>query len=138
MQWIKDTIGHRMHVVVWVGQNVAKFDILRIWHRAVKFQIRELMDILPTEKWTKRVDDLNDRFNAYLYGMYTSLNDMCKFFGIKDKDDMDGSKVHDMFLAGKLDEIYDYCKNGDVRKTRMIHRMFLCEKQLESDLLNVK
>lgn len=138
VEYIDDKLGHRKHIAKWVGQRVLGFDILFLWHRAIKYQNKDLLSILPVEKWSKRIEDINDMFNAGVYGKYNSLNDICVFLGIPGKGDVDGSMIHDLFLANKFDEIYDYCGNGDVRKTRMVHRMLKCLPQLETDLENVK
>lgn len=136
-KWIKANLGMKRYAVVWVAHNIP-FDILRLWHRVVKYQVEDLMDTLPIEKWSKRREDTNELFNGYFYGKYTSLDDMCRFLGLPGKGDVDGGAVHDLFLEGKLDVIYDYCMNGDVRKLRMAHRMMKGLPQLESDIENVK
>lgn len=138
LAWIEMEVGERdKYSVTLVAHNIS-FDLIRIWHRVVKYQIKDLMMLLPIGKFDKRREDTNDLFNAHFYGKYTSLDDMCRFLDLPGKGDVDGSKVHDLFLEGKLDVIEDYCMNGDVRKLRMAHRKLKGLPQLDSDIENVK
>jgi predicted PolB exonuclease-like 3'-5' exonuclease len=78
-------------------------------HRAFKYRIRELIDILPSNRNDKRIIDLPELFYPYSYKEYISFDNLSKYLGFKGKDGMDGSKVYDYFIAGKLNEIYEYC-----------------------------
>ncbi|MCK5019847.1 MAG: hypothetical protein KAS32_22500 [Candidatus Peribacteraceae bacterium] len=123
LAWIEGIAKQYRFSMVWVGKNVVKFDIRMIWHRAVKYQIVSLMDLLPVEKWSKRVEDIGEMWDAYQYGIYTKMEDIAKFLDLEGKGDIDGSMVYDLFLEGKLDKIYDYCMNRDIPTTRNIHKM---------------
>ena len=54
---------------------------------------------------------------------YISLDTLAKVLGLESSKDggIDGSQVYDFYLAGKHDEIYEYCKR-DVELTRKVYR----------------
>jgi|GEM_PF-218743 len=134
LAWIEGECKQHRFSMIWVGKNVLGFDIWMIWHRAIKYQMKHLMDLLPVEKWTKRVEDVGAIWDCYQYGKYTKLDDIAKFLGLEGKRDVDGSQVYDLFLDGKLDTIYDYCQNVDIPTTRDVHRMLKGIKPLNSKI----
>jgi hypothetical protein len=50
------------------------------------------------------------------------MDKVLKFFGMEGKGEIEGSNVYDHFLAGKYQEIADYCKK-DVEDVRRLHKL---------------
>lgn len=105
------------HECLLVGQNVW-FDLSIIRLRAALYNNTILKRIIPTYKYDKRVADISQLFSNN--EKYISLDNMCKFFGLKGKGDMDGSKVFDAWNNGEIKKIAEYC-DGDVFKTMEIY-----------------
>ncbi|MBF8268106.1 MAG: putative 3'-5' exonuclease related to the exonuclease domain of PolB [Dehalococcoidia bacterium] len=115
-------------VDLFVGFNVLEFDLKYIWQRSVVHRVSpsrrldfaryrggEVYDVM--QEWEKWGRD------------HISLDALSRALGIPSpKDKMHGSEVYDYYLAGRLQDICDYCL-GDVRATREIYnRMnFLAE-----------
>jgi 3'-5' exonuclease len=117
--------GRNIAITTFVGHNVKKFDIRWLVQRAYKYEMKDLLRFLPTGKFDKRIQDTNDLFNLEVYGQYSKLDDIAKFFGLEGKTEgMDGSQVYDYFLANRYEEIYEYCTQ-DVKITREIHKMMI-------------
>ena len=72
-----------------------------------RFRSEPIYDVMwEWEQWSKRI----------------SLDSLSRALGIESpKGELDGSKVYDYYLAGRVDEIYDYCLR-DVRATRAIYK----------------
>lgn len=118
--YIDGNLGKDKYHVIWIGKNFTAFDLMFIWHRSIKYGLTNLMNILPTGKWTKQIQDVGDIWNLYQYGKHDKLDDIAKYLGLGGKVGMTGAKVFDYFLANKYDEIHEYCK-GDVDLTRKIY-----------------
>lgn len=108
---------------IWVTFNGKRFDIPWLWHRAVKYGLDKLRTSLPSRNTKGDCEDVMEAFAVTAYGsdFYYSLDDISKFLGVGAKT-MDGSMVHDYYLAGKHEEIRNYCKS-DVDLLRTIHKM---------------
>jgi predicted PolB exonuclease-like 3'-5' exonuclease len=112
-----NAIGKDIYSCAIVGHNAKKFDVLWLVQRGFKYGLKDIVRLLPTDKFDKRLVDTNDMFNVGVFGFYTKLKDMCSFLGVETpKDDIDGSEVYDAFLRGELDRIYTYC-GKDVEAT---------------------
>lgn len=122
--WIDKNIGSReIYTTQFIGHRIGAFDNRWIAHRAFKYQNKDLLSYLPTTKFDKRLVDTNDLFNLGVYGQYTKLDDIAKFFGLEGKTEgMDGGQVYNYYLNNDYETIYKYCKN-DVAVTRQIHKM---------------
>ena len=118
--YIDGNLGKDKYHAIWIGKNFTAFDLMFIWHRSIKYGLTNLMNILPTEKWTKQIQDVGDMWNLYQYGKHDKLDDIAKYLGLGGKVGMTGAEVYDYFLANKYDEIHEYCK-GDVDLTRKIY-----------------
>jgi len=120
-KWIRDNIPEReIYITKFVGKNVKKFDLRWIFHRALRYNRKDLINWLPIGKYDKRIEDIGDLFDMYSYGVYTKLDDMAKYLGLDGKGDIDGSQVYDYFLDNRYNEIHEYCAD-DVDQTRKIH-----------------
>jgi predicted PolB exonuclease-like 3'-5' exonuclease len=61
---------------------------------------------------------------------YISLDLLSRALGIPSpKESLDGSKVYPYYRAGRLDEIYEYCKR-DVDTARQVYRRLTFAKSL--------
>jgi predicted PolB exonuclease-like 3'-5' exonuclease len=110
---------------VWVGHNLAAFDLRWIYYRARKFGL-PFADRVPFDKWSKRVQDTADlALGPNPRGDTIGLEALARFFGLPGKpDDVSGADVWDLWRAGRVAEILDYCA-GDVRMTREVHRALM-------------
>jgi len=107
-----------------IGYNVLGFDFPWLYLRAVKYNLPILKSVLPEKKNDTGYKDLMQEVSSTLYGKdsYLSLNDVCGFFGLKGKEGMDGSMVHQAFVDGKIQEIAEYCKD-DVERNRSLYKL---------------
>ena len=103
-------IGKNIHSCAIVGHNYRKFDNPWLVQRGFKYGNKDIVRLLPTERFDKRLVDTMEMFTLGVYGAYVKLKEMCEFLGVPTpKDDIDGSEVYDTFLRGELDRIYTYC-----------------------------
>lgn len=106
---------------IWVGHNLAAFDLRWLYYRARKYGL-PVADSIPWEKWSKTIEDTADlAMGPNPRGDMPSLSALAAFFGIPGKQGMDGSKVYDAWKAGRIAEILAYCAH-DVMMTREVHR----------------
>lgn len=99
-------------VVQFLAAN-AKFDLLFLYHRALHFGLFELADCIRLDKgFSKyRIIELMDLASGGIEFKYRiSLDNICKLLGVKSPkgNGIDGSKVCDMYLSGRLEEIKEY------------------------------
>ena len=107
---------------IWVGHNLAAFDLRWLYYRARKYGL-PFADSIPWDKWDKRVEDTMDlAMGPNPRGDMQSLSALAEYFGIgPGKLGMDGSMVYDAWLDGRVAEILAYCAH-DVWMTREVHR----------------
>ena len=109
-----------------VGHNVAGFDLTFVWKRCVVLGIRppDWMPINP-KPWADNVYDTMLQWSGA--GRYISMDKLCALMGIPGKgselggEEIDGSKVWDFVLAGRIADVERYCA-ADVERTRELHR----------------
>ena len=95
----------------WIGHNFIDFDFGWLFTRAVKYDMPYLKKSLPFSTG----DMVNDTIRmfagiAWHKDHRYSLKDICKFLDIPSpKQELDGSKVFDYYLEGRIDEIRSYC-----------------------------
>ena len=101
-------------VVGFMGTNL-KFDLMFIFHRALHFGLFDLANKIRCDRgYTKNRDiELMELAGGGLEFKYRiSLDNICKLLGVKSpKDGIDGSKVFDYYLQGKIEEIKQYNRN---------------------------
>jgi predicted PolB exonuclease-like 3'-5' exonuclease len=112
MSLILPELVHSPYEITWVGANIRNFDLVILKQRAWKYGF----DWLAKAFSQTQVFDLIDVFTGsrskdYLVGK----DEMCKFFGIENGDDVDGSQVQDLYDAGEYDKIVQHCV-ADVKK----------------------
>jgi predicted PolB exonuclease-like 3'-5' exonuclease len=75
-------------------------------------------------RFHERHTDLMDVLSGYQNRAVAPLDDIATLLGFPGKMGMDGSKVWGAYLAGKLDEIRNYCET-DVLNTYLVYLRFL-------------
>lgn len=114
-----------------IGHNIAGFDLRFIFQRAV-------INRVPVPIWWPRNarpwdDSINDTMLMWAgHGNRISLANLCDALGIESNNEMDGSMVCDMVMAGRLQEVADYCAD-DVRITRECWRRMTLTAEPEFD-----
>lgn len=106
-----------------VGHNVLDFDLRFICQRSIIHQIKPSRDIPFARFRSAPVYDTMHEWSKW-GREHVSLDLLAKALAIPSpKESLDGSKVYPYFRAGKLDEIYEYCKR-DVDTVRQVyHRL---------------
>lgn len=95
-----------------VGHNLAFFDAPIIYHRAIKYGLKNLFSVFNFKRYDPRIKDTQQMFAGTDYKNHYSMNNIAEFLEIGGKTEgMDGSKVHDEYLAGNIDKICDYCRD---------------------------
>lgn len=106
----------------WVGHNIKTFDLPWIWRKALKYRCFDLARIIPRQRYDKRIKDTMEMW-AIDFKDYVSLDKIAKFLGMEGKGDrIDGSKVYDMWIEGRLEEIENYCRD-DVELVREVYKI---------------
>lgn len=131
----------------WIGFNLRPFDLNWIRHRAYKYQIEGLAGVVPWQRYDKACVDVREIWNGADYQGRGKLDEIVSFLGVGNGKPllpcpicseggvvvvcsicggegvfkMDGSKVFDLWRAGKLEEIASYCR-GDVADVRAVFK----------------
>lgn len=113
---------------LFIGHNIMEFDLRFIYKRSIikniqpsrnlnfaRYRSDPIFDTMKEwEKWGAQ--------GASLHKLSIALD-----IASPKKEGIDGSKVYDYFLAGKIDEICEYCKR-DVEATRKVYKRMIFEK----------
>ena len=106
---------------LFVGHNILDFDLRFIYQRSVIHQIKPSRDIPFTRFRNAPIYDTMQEWSKW-GREHVSLDTLSKALGIPSpKENLDGSKVYPYYRAGKLAEIYEYCKR-DVDSVRQVYR----------------
>jgi hypothetical protein len=106
---------------VFVGHNITGFDLRFVYQRCVINSIAP-PSMIPfnAKSWSESIADTMTMFAGF--GNRISLVKLCRVLGIDSpKDGIDGSKVYDYLLDGKVNEVAEYCKR-DIEATREAYR----------------
>jgi len=110
-----------MDANLFVGHNILDFDLRFIWQRSIIHQIKPPRDIPFTRFRNNPIFDTMQEWSKW-GREHVSLDNLSKALGIPSpKESLDGSKVYPYYRAGKLAEIYEYCKR-DVDTVRQVYR----------------
>ena len=91
------------------AHNGYKFDFRFLFFKALKYRLRDLAHTFSNSKSPHLVDTMVAMAGPG-WGERTSLNDMhLTLFNKPAKGEIDGSMVHDYVMAGRGQEICDYC-----------------------------
>ena len=105
---------------LFVGHNVLDFDLRFICQRSVIHQIKPSREIPFSRFRSSPVFDTMHEWTKWGRDM-VGLDALANALNIPSpKTEMDGSKVYTYYQAGRLDEIYAYCKR-DVETVRKIY-----------------
>jgi len=106
---------------LFVGHNILDFDLRFIHQRSIIHQIKPSRDIPFTRFRSAPVYDTMHEWTKWGRD-YVSLDVLSRALGVPSpKESLDGSKVYPYYRAGKLAEIYEYCKR-DVDTVRQVYR----------------
>lgn len=111
-----------------IGHNIYDFDLRFIYKRSVVHKIKPAAKHLNLSFARYRNYPIYDTMREWeKWGMASvALDTLAKVFGLESSKDggIDGSQVYDFYLAGKHDEIYEYCKR-DVELTRKVYKRMM-------------
>ncbi len=104
---------------LFIGHNVLDFDIKFIMKRSIIHQVKLTKEISFARYRNEPVYDTMHEWERW--SGYISLDKLAKILGFESaKEELDGSKVYDYYIEGRLEEIYAYCM-ADVELTRKIY-----------------
>ena len=116
-------------VDLFVGFNVLDFDLKFILQRSIVNRVPPSRPISFRRYQQEPVYDVMREWEAWSTRDFISLDTLSRALGMESPKSggVDGSQVYDFYLAGRLQEIYDYCLR-DVRVTRDIYRRMTFEE----------
>lgn len=106
---------------LFVGFNLLDFDLPFIRQRSIIHRVKPSVSLCFARFRSQPVFDIMWEFSSWRHRH--KLDDLAKVFGLESskRDGIDGSTVYDLFLAGRHEEIADYCMR-DVELTRAMYR----------------
>ena len=108
-------------VDLFVGFNILDFDLKFIMQRSIMQRVKPSRSISFARYRSEPVYDVMTEWVQWS-NTYIKLDELAQALGLESpKGAIDGSKVYDYYLAGKAQEICDYCLR-DVYATRDIYR----------------
>lgn len=107
---------------LFIGHNIMEFDFRFIYKRSIILGVRPSRDLNFARYRSEPIYDTMKEWEKW-GSQGTSLHKLSIALGIASPKEagIDGSKVYDYFLAGKGDEIIEYCKR-DVEATRSVYK----------------
>jgi len=122
-QSTKDLIKQSPDTWTIVGYNIREFDAPILFLRAKKYGCKNIERLLrDLSRYDRRIEDVMQMALPTMGKQYLKMEELCKFFGIEGKGDIDGSNVYDYYLEGKIKDIADYCSK-DVQRTRELYNI---------------
>jgi uncharacterized protein YjbJ (UPF0337 family) len=116
---LKHSTGEALHTPKLIGHNNDYFDLPFLFKRSVIQGVKPCIDLKPN-KYSNNIFDTMTQWAGF--GNRISLDKLCKVLGVESpKNEIDGSKVWDYILAGKISEVAEYCKD-DVEATYQCYR----------------
>jgi 3'-5' exonuclease len=116
---------YKPHRVRFIGFNIFDFDLLIIWQRSIIHGVRPSVEISFARYRSNQIFDVMREFTRWKWQHYISLDEMAGLLGLQSSkmDGIDGSKVYDLFLQGRHQEIADYCMRDVDLTMEIYHRM---------------
>ncbi len=107
---------------LFIGHNIMEFDLRFIYKRSIILGVRPTKELSFAKYRNNPIFDTMCEWERWS-GRGASLHKLSLVLGIASpkEEGIDGSKVYDYFLAGKLDDIAKYCKR-DVDATREVYK----------------
>lgn len=121
-QVIKNFFANAQNASVFCGHNIAGFDLPFLRHRSIILGIKRpesLMKAMSAKPWDSCIADTMLMWDARS-DKRTSMDKLCKAFGIAGKGDFDGAMVAETWKTDP-GKVIEYCKD-DVRRTREIYK----------------
>lgn len=114
---------------VFIGHNVMDFDLRFLYQRSVVHQVRPSKELSFARYRSFPIyDTLREWQHWGSGGGLDSLDALAKALDLPtSKKGIDGSQVYNFYQAGRLEEIYTYCK-ADVDLNRKIYKRMVFEK----------
>jgi hypothetical protein len=104
----------------WVGHNIRTFDLPWLWRKALQYRLHPPARLIPRGRFDKRIIDTLEVWSADFRDR-VGMDAIAQFLGLAGKTEgVDGSKVFDLWQAGELQTINDYCRQ-DVEVTRQVY-----------------
>jgi hypothetical protein len=123
-KYIQDELPANPGMARFIGHYISGFDLRFIINRAIVLGV-PIPKIIPRDikPWSQ---DIFDTMVAWAGPKgIISLADLAEALGVEvDKDDFNGSMVHDAWQRGEYEKIARYCRDVDVETVRAIHRRF--------------
>lgn len=119
----KEIIGKYSHEALTfkiVSHNGTSFDWPIIRHRCFKYGLSQLYHVFTASRYNERMYDTQEQWRGSDFKSYYSMDGIAKFLGLEGKKGITGDMVHDMYLAGKIKEISEYC-GSDIEILRNIY-----------------
>lgn len=106
-----------------VGHNIFDFDLRFILKRSRRYGIKPSVDLSFARYRSQPIYDLMCEWECWAFGAKVSLDRLAQIFSLptSKSDEVNGSKVFELFEQGRHREIRDYCLR-DVKLTRAIYR----------------
>lgn len=106
-----------------VGHNIFDFDLRFILKRSRRYGIKPSVDLSFARYRNQPIYDLMCEWECWAFGSKVSLDRLAQIFSLptSKSDEVNGSKVFELFEQGRHREIRDYCLR-DVKLTRAIYR----------------
>jgi len=113
---------------LFVGHNLMDFDLRFIYKRSIIHNIRPSRELNFARYRSEPIFDTMKEWEKW-GAQGVSLHKLTTALGINSpkEEGIDGSKVYDYYLAGKIDEIAKYCKR-DVVATRAVYNRITFQK----------
>jgi 3'-5' exonuclease len=107
---------------IFIGHNILDFDLRFIYKRSIIHNIKPTRDLSFARYRSDPIFDTMKEWEKW-GAQGVSLHRLTTALGITSpkEEGIDGSKVYDYFLAGKTNEIIEYCKR-DVEATRKVYK----------------
>ena len=120
---------------LFIGHNVMDFDLKFIYKRSVILGVRPSRELNFARYRNTPIFDTMHEWEKW-GGRGVSLHRLSIALGFASpkEEGIDGSKVYDFYLAGKVDDICKYCKR-DVEATRRVYNAMTFNTQTEQQNL---
>jgi len=110
------------NIDIFIGHNVMDFDLRFIYQRSIIYRVKPTRELSFARYRNNPIYDTLREWQKWGGGGgLDSLDALAKAFDLPtSKQGIDGSQVYNFYKAGRLEEIYKYCK-ADVDLTRKVY-----------------
>lgn len=93
-----------------IGHYIKSFDLPFLFHRAIKYNLKNLYNFCNVNRFSKHVFDTHEMFALTDYRNHYSLSDILEFLGLDNhKKETNGGMVQELFDTMQYDRITEYC-----------------------------